>query len=174
MKKILLLLCILASTAMSAKAMEDNVHFSGALIAEPCIIPDTDTDIHLDFGSIINKALYQYARTPSVAFSIHLTECNTSLANTVNVTFTGTEQQALPGYLSLDSGSTAKGVVIGIESSDGVLIPLNKSSPTYQISDEENALNFNAFVQILPDAARDHSLVEGGFTAISTFVLSYQ
>ncbi len=92
-----------------AMAAEDNVHFSGALVSEPCTLPDADKDIKLDFGSVIVKSLYQYQRTKSQPFSIHLQACDPAILSTVSVTFQGTADTELPQMLALDAGSAAKG-----------------------------------------------------------------
>ncbi|WP_236916836.1 fimbrial protein [Cronobacter sakazakii] len=176
MKIKLIIFCIIAVSMVinDAEAVDNNVHFSGALVSEPCILPDADTEISLDFGSVISKYLYEYQRTKSVEFSINLAGCNPSIKNTVGVTFNGNEQPDMPGYLSLDSSSQAKGVAIGLESPEGVFFSNNKSTPFYPLVNGDNALKFKAFIQILPDALAKHSLIEGEFTAISTFILNYQ
>uniref|UniRef100_UPI001F557CA2 fimbrial protein n=1 Tax=Enterobacter asburiae TaxID=61645 RepID=UPI001F557CA2 len=83
----------------------DNIHFSGALVAEPCTLPDSDTDIHVDFGTVIVKYLYQYQRTKSQMFTIHLENCDPSILKTVSVTFKGTTDDELTDMLTLDTSS---------------------------------------------------------------------
>ncbi|HGC6387727.1 TPA: fimbrial protein [Cronobacter dublinensis] len=158
----------------SVSAAEDNVHFSGALVSEPCMLPDTDTDIHLDFGTVIEKYLYQYQRTKSQPFSIHLTECDPAILSTVSVTFQGTADTELTDMLALDASSSAKGVAVGFELEDGSQLALNKASPFSQLNTGDNMLTFNAFVQAQPSVLLNHSLRAGAFTAISTFILAYQ
>ncbi|NCH59556.1 fimbrial protein [Cronobacter dublinensis] len=160
--------------SLSASAAEDNVHFSGALVSEPCTLPDADTDIHLDFGTVIEKYLYKYQRTKSQPFAIHLKDCDPTLMNTVSVTFQGTADSELTDMLALDTSSTAKGVAVGFELEDGTPLALNKASPFGQLNTGNNILIFNAFVQAQPSVLLSHSLKRGGFTAISTFILAYQ
>lgn len=62
-------------------AAADNMHFSGALVAEPCTLRPGDEDIRLDFGTVIDKYLYTYGRTPGKAFSLVLQDCDISLGN---------------------------------------------------------------------------------------------
>ncbi|WP_105665499.1 fimbrial protein [Cronobacter dublinensis] len=158
----------------SVSAAEDNVHFSGALVSEPCTLPDTDTDIHLDFGSVINKYLYQYKRTKSQPFSIHLEDCDTTIMNTVSIMFQGTGDSELTDMLALETTSTAKGVAVGLEFEDGSLLSLNKASPFRHINTGDNTLTFNAFVQAQPSALINRTLQMGTFTAIGTFILAYK
>lgn len=160
--------------ANNALAAEDNVHFSGVLVAEPCSLPDINSDIQLNFGTVVEKYLYQYQRTRSQPFTISLKDCDPTLMSTVSVKFQGTADTELTDLLALDASSTAKGVAIGIELEDGTLLPLNKTGPYNQLSSGENTLKFNAFVQAQPTVIANKSLKAGEFKAISTFILSYQ
>ncbi|MFW0880073.1 fimbrial protein [Cronobacter dublinensis] len=155
-------------------AAEDNVHFSGALVSEPCTLPDADTDIHLDFGTVIEKYLYQYQRTKSQPFSIHLTECDPAILSSVSVTFQGTADTALKDMLALDASSSAKGVAVGLELADGTPLAINKASPYTTLTSGSNTLDFNAYVQIQPSTVDNKTLTAGEFTAISTFIIGYQ
>lgn len=175
MKKSILLPVMLAAFMPAYGAVAaDNVRLSGALVAEPCTLPDADTDIRLDFGTVVTKYLYQYQRTKSQPFAIHLQECDPSVMKTVSVTFRGTADTELPDLLALDASGTAKGVAVGIERQDGTLLPVNKAGPEMPLVSGSTTLNFKAFVQIQPGALAKRSLTEGSFTAISTFILGYQ
>ncbi|ELJ4094512.1 type 1 fimbrial protein [Salmonella enterica] len=156
------------------QAAPDNVHFSGALVAEPCTLPDEDTSIQLDFGSVIEKYLYQYTRTQGQPFTIHLLDCDPSMMNTVSVMFTGTANTELTDLLATETTSSARGVAIGIELQNGVLLPVNKPSPYGNLAAGNNDLNFTAFVQATPSAIANKTLGAGDFRAIATFQLSYQ
>lgn len=153
---------------------DDNVHFSGVLVAEPCTLPESDTDIKLDFGSVIKKSLYQYQRTKSQPFTIHLEDCDPSLMSTVNVTFGGTEDTELNTMLALDPLSSAKGVAIGFEQSDGTPLAINTAGMYQQLTQGNNMLIFNAYLQVTPSAMSTKTIVSGDFTAVSTFILAYQ
>lgn len=152
----------------------DNVHFSGALVAEPCTLPDTDTDIHVDFGTVVEKYLYQNERTKDIPFTIHLEDCDTNVMNTVSVTFDGVADDELTDMLALDASSTGKGMAIGMELPDGSPLVINKATSYKQLTQGSNELTFDAFVQIKPTVLNSKLLVAGDFSAISTFVLSYQ
>ena len=166
-----LLMLVLANTVHAAV---DNVHFSGALVSEPCTLPEADQDIHLDFGTVIEKYLYQYQRTKSQSFTIHLTECDPTILNTISVTFQGAADTELTNMLALDNSSTSKGVAIGLELADSTPLAINKASPYTQLTTGNNTLTFNAFVQAEPTAVSSKSLTEGEFTATASFVLAYQ
>nr|EGT4338198.1 type 1 fimbrial protein [Cronobacter muytjensii] len=150
------------------------MRFSGALVSEPCTLADADTDIRLDFGSLIEKYLYQYQRTKPQPFSIHLQECDPTLMNTVSVTFQGTADTELTELLAPDAASTAKGVAIGLTLADGTPLAINKASPYTQLSSGNNTLTFNAYIQARPTVITNKSLTAGDFTATANFVLAYQ
>ncbi|EOC3061671.1 fimbrial protein [Cronobacter dublinensis] len=66
MKRFIFLIAPLLTLALLKQAQaEDNVHFSGALIATSCTLPDSDKDININFGVIVEKYLYKYQRTKS-------------------------------------------------------------------------------------------------------------
>ena len=173
-KTCLLLSAALGLTSVGVIAAEDNVHFSGALVTEPCVLPDADKDIQLDFGAVIEKYLYQYQRTKSQPFSIHLAECDPAILSTVSVTFQGTADTELTEMLALDAASTAKGVAVGLELADGKPLAINKASPYSQLTSGDNKLTFNAFIEAKQAKIADKSLMAGDFTATANFVLSYQ
>lgn len=58
----LMALVVTPLPVIAAGENENNVHLYGALVAEPCVVPSGDEEIHLDFGSIIDK--YLNTRTP--------------------------------------------------------------------------------------------------------------
>ncbi|HDR2651960.1 type 1 fimbrial protein [Enterobacter asburiae] len=161
---------LLVNTAQAA----DNVHFSGALVSEPCSIPDSDTDIHVDFGSVIIKYLYQYQHTKSELFTIHLENCDPSVMKTVSVTFEGIADDELTDMLALDASASARGVAIGLETSNGTSLVINKSSPFTQLTNGNNELTFSAYIQAKPTEIANSSLTPGNISAVSTFMLNYQ
>lgn len=171
---VILLSTALGLASVGAMAMEDNVHFSGSLVNEPCVLPDADKDIRLDFGTVIEKSLYEHQRTKSQPFSIHLTECDPVILSTVSVTFQGTADTVLTDMLALDASSTAKGVAIGLELADGTPLAINKSSPYIQLTKGNNTLTYKAFIQAQPIVIAEKKLTAGDFTATANFVLGYQ
>ncbi|PZQ93649.1 MAG: fimbrial protein, partial [Flavobacterium psychrophilum] len=97
-----------------------------------------------------------------------------SILKTVSVTFKGTTDDELTDMLTLDTSSSAKGIAIGLELNDGVLLAVNKSSPATQLVSGKNSLTFGAYVKAKPTMVASKSLSPGDFTANSTFLLSYQ
>lgn len=155
-------------------ADENNVHLYGALVAEPCVVQPGDEDIPLDFGTVIDKLLYQNSRTPGQSFAIHLQGCDLSLGNRVAMTFRGTENTALPGLLAIDAGSQARGIAIGLETTEGKALALNVTSGQYPLQAGSNVLALKAFVQGEPEALTSRSIERGAFSATATFMLAYE
>ncbi|HCU0895341.1 TPA: fimbrial protein [Serratia marcescens] len=155
-------------------AAADNMHFSGALVAEPCTLRPGDEDIRLDFGTVIDKYLYTYGRTPGKAFSLVLQDCDISLGNTVKVTFSGAESAALPGLLKPDGGSQATGIALGLETMAGAPLALNKPSEGYVIGKGSNSLQLQVYVRGEPEAIAQKSIGLGAFSSVATFGLEYE
>ncbi|HGC5851223.1 TPA: fimbrial protein [Serratia marcescens] len=171
----LLLVPILMAVPLSALAAGDNnLYLHGALVAEPCVVPPGDEEITLDFGTIIDKYLYLNTRTLGQAFEIHLEECDLTLGKAVNVTFTGTENQALPGLLAIDGGSEATGIAIGFETPSAKPLPLNTQSGKSLLQDGGNIIALRAYVQGEPLAIADQTIGRGAFSAVATFNLEYE
>jgi len=163
-----------AGPGMALAAVENNVHFSGTLVAEPCVIPAGEENVRLEFGTVVDKYLYANQRTHSQPFTIHLTECDPAIAPTLSVTFSGTPSTALPGLLALDAGSGASGVAIGLETQDGKALPLEQISPVTVLVAGENRVTYQAYVQGEPGAIADRSIGHGEFTATANFSLNYE
>ncbi|MBW4217888.1 type 1 fimbrial protein [Enterobacter cloacae subsp. cloacae] len=175
LRQLIFTLFALAVTNLGlANAADDNVKFSGILVAEPCVIPPGEENVQLDFGTVVDKYLYANQRTRSQPFTIHLTECDTAIAETVSVTFSGAPNAALPGLLALDAGSSASGVAIGLEMPDGKTLPLGQVSPATTLLTGENNLMYQAYVQGEPDAIANRNIEHGEFTATVNFSLNYE
>ncbi|HFK5395527.1 TPA: fimbrial protein, partial [Escherichia coli] len=88
----------------------------------------------------------------------------------VRVTLTGTEDSEQPGFLALDAASTAQGVGIGMEKTDGTAVLINNTSgATFVLSSGNNDLHFNAWLQ----AKSGRDVTMGDFTASLTATFEY-
>lgn len=163
-----LLLC--SSPVMAA----DNMRLHGALVAEPCVIPPGDETVVLDFDTVIDKYLYLNTRTPGQTFELHLAQCDLSLGKTVRVTFSGKESTALPGLLALNVGSQASGIAIGMETTQGEPLAINKPGKAQALVSGTNILTARAYVQGEPEALKHNSIERGPFSAVATFSLDYE
>ncbi|HBH6953692.1 TPA: fimbrial protein [Serratia marcescens] len=163
-------LCCLSTLAGAV----DNLRFSGALVAEPCVIPPGQESIELNFGSVVDKYLYTNQRTPGMPFEINLAECDLSLGKTVIATFNGHESMPLPGLLALAPGSKSSGIAIGLETTAGEALPINNASARIRLSAGTTVINLQAYVRAEPAAIANKGLVHGDFNAVATFGLEYE
>lgn len=168
------LFAILLSCSGFALAIPNNLHLHGFLVEEPCTIKPGDDAILLDFGNVPDKTLYAYGRTTSEAFAINLIECDTSIGNSVNITFSGTPSLPLPGYLALQDSSSASGFAIGIEDDTGLLLPINEIGEKLPLSNGATQLKFKAYLKGEPNAITQQQIKRGPFNAIATFKLDYE
>ncbi|MGJ3356061.1 type 1 fimbrial protein, partial [Providencia sp. Je.9.19] len=74
------LLSALLLGSLSGTEAAPNVRLFGTLVTEPCTV--VTEDIQVDFGTIVDKYLYQNARTLGQRFAIELADCDLSLGNT--------------------------------------------------------------------------------------------
>lgn len=175
-------MCVLAAAlglsnllnAAMAAAPEVSVLYRGNLVAEPCTLLPEDETVTLNFGTVIDKYLYLNGRTSSKPFQLRLMDCDTSLGNTVKMTFSGTESVALPGLLALDGGSEASGIAIGLETQNGQVLALNQQSRGQEITAGNNLIRLQAYVRGEPDAITNRTIERGMFTAVATFALDYE
>lgn len=167
---ILALFPIFVSNAYSAT----EINFTGALIAEPCLIEEGDEAKELDFGTVIDRDIYTRQKSKNMPVTIVLTRCSADVAKTVTITFNGNENSMLPGFLAINSGSNATGIAIGMETLSGQQILINKTSPPVTLEAGRTLILLNAFIQGEPNAVRDYSISSGYFSATATFSLNYQ
>lgn len=151
----------------------DNLSFRGQLVSEPCTLRPGDEALTLDMNDVSTQYLYANSRTTGSPFNIHLEGCDTSIADSVTTTFSGTPNPALPGLLALDGSSVAKGIALGIETTDNVQVPLNVPSDELALSNGSNVIAFKAYVIGEPQALADKTVNAGLFRATSTFTLDY-
>jgi type 1 fimbria pilin len=178
-----LLSLLLSVAAPHAGAAEDEGHNALALLVsvsmqvvdQPCKLRPGDEQIAMDFGNIINKTLGLHGRTASKPFSIHLEQCDPKIKKSVSIVFNGAEDKELAGLLALQPGSEASGIAIGLETSTGVPIAINKSSNWATLVSGTNELKLGAYVAAAPaHLKQDRALTLGAFTAAANFTLLYQ
>ena len=168
------MLLLLATPLLSVEAQAaDNLNFKGDLVAAACTLHPGDAAIDINFAEISAQSLYLNTRTVGRPFELHLEGCDISIADSVTVMFGGVESAQLPGFLALGAGSSARGIAIGLETSDDQPLPLNVSSDEQTLSNGANVISLKAFVQGEKDAIANQKIRKGRFTATSTFTLAY-
>ncbi|NWF08462.1 type 1 fimbrial protein [Pseudomonas salomonii] len=151
----------------------DNLMFKGNLVEEACTLRPGDEAITLELWDVTSKHLYINTRTVGKRFQLHLEECDTTIGNTVTITFGGAENGELPGLFALDGGSGASGIGVGIETLSDKPLPVNAVSDEQVLSDGSNVIELKAFVQGEPTAIRDQTIGHGAYKVTSTFTLDY-
>lgn len=170
----MVLACYLPLQLSTAVAVTSNVEIAvNVTVVEPtCQIPAGEETIPLEFDTIDVKDLYSGATTPVKPFNIHLVCEGLEESKTVTATFSGNESEGLPGYLGLDSGSSASGVAIELLSNEDHLA-LNDTSKPYTLDAEDNELQFGARLIAKPAAISNKTISTGEYSATATFSLDY-
>lgn len=155
-------------------AEEDNLYFSGSLVNEPCVLAVEDALIELDFMSVANKDLYLNGRTSGRPITLRLQNCQLGAGkDRVNITFNGPESVDPPGLLELQN-SDVHGLLIGLESSSGKLLRLNKIHDMGKFYKGNNLVGFNAFLQGETQALAEKNIGLGTFSTSLKVVVGYE
>ncbi|HDW7645034.1 TPA: type 1 fimbrial protein, partial [Escherichia coli] len=100
-----------------------------------------------------------------------------TMGKVVKLTFKGTEEQNLPGYLQVSGVNSGK-LGIGIIDTDGSsLLKLNQVQNGGQgnkVEQDSVTLDFKAFLQATPKSIKEKSIQPGKFSSIATFELVYK
>jgi len=151
----------------------DNLRFKGNLVEDACTLRPGDEAIALELWDLTSKHLYIHQRSVGKRFTLHLENCDTTVSNSVTISFGGTENRELPGLLALDGGSGASGIGVGIETLSDKPLPLNAVSDQQVLSDGSNAIELKAYVRGEPTALNNQTIGHGAYTVTSTFMLDY-
>lgn len=155
-----------------ATAADKEIDFFGTVVNRPCNIEPQSADQVVEMDTVIVKTLYRYGHSNPVPFSIKLTDCKTAVYQSVNVTFSGTEDPELPGKLAINNGTN--GAAIALFDGKGTDIDLNQATSAVALQDGATVLNFTAYVQGHPSAIQNKTITEGEFSSVANFVLAYQ
>lgn len=154
-----------------------TVHFRGSLVAAPCSVNANSADQVVTLGEY---TLHQFKakgdKTSLLPFKIILEDCDTSIAQTAAVAFSGQQDSADNGLLAIDSSSmgnttTASGVGIQIldETSTAVKPDGTQFSSAHKLIDGQNTLNFSARYVSTVDKP-----TAGQANADATFIMKYE
>lgn len=164
---------------MPVHSVENNIQITGNLVTEPCSLAPESADIPLDFGTIVGKYFQTAKRTPGIRFSIKLIDCDASMGNSATVTFLGAESGSLPGLLATNNGEE-NGLAFGIETLPDAesevapqLIPINKPSPLFLLSNNESVIALQGYIEAEPEAIETNTLKPGPFAVTATFKVDY-
>mgnify|MGYP002516883752 CR=1 FL=1 len=163
------LAALLAYGGMAQAA--DNLHFYGNLLSKSCtLVIQGETLAEVHFPTISRKDLMVTGQSARVPVVFQLKDCKGPAEYQVRVTLTGTEDSGQPGFLALDTSSTAQGVGIGMEKTDGMQVAINNTNgATFALTNGNNDINFRAWLQA--KSGRDVTI--GEFTASLTATFEY-
>lgn len=160
-----------------AWASSSEVEFKGVLVAEPCMVAtgNNGENVVVDFGTIENKTFYSKSgrRTWLQPFHIILKDCDLTLGKEVKITFIGAEDSEQPGLLAITSSMGVEHLAVGLMTSAGKELGLNKQTSAYDLSAGDTQLNFKAYVQASDEGIKNRSIGFGAFEATSTFEVEY-
>lgn len=170
----LLAITLTSSPYAVSEQPQDNLIFSGSLVALPCILAEGKNTVELGFGTIAEKTFYYNDKVNTRPFKLELAECDLDVGNYVRIYFTGMKNSALPSLLALDPSSGAAGIAVGFQTEDGQPLPLEKETSKYLLKSGDNVITFNAYLKGEPEAVAKQNIVVGDFTATATFNLEYE
>jgi type 1 fimbria pilin len=159
----------LISTGQAA----DNLRFKGNLVEQACTLRPGDEAVRLELWDLTSKHLYINTRSVGKRFQLHLLDCDTTIGNSVTITFGGVQNRELPGLLALDGGSGASGIAVGLETLSDKPLPVDTVSDRQVLSNGNNVIELKAYVRGEPTAIRDQTIGHGAYTVTSTFTLDY-
>ncbi|EFL4480735.1 fimbrial protein [Escherichia fergusonii] len=152
-------------------AVDNNLHFYGNLLSKSCtLVVDGQYLAEVHFPTVSRQDLNVAGQSARVPVVFKLKDCKGPAGYNVKVTLVGVEDSEQPGFLALDSSSTAHGVGIGMEKTDGTKVAINNTSgATFTLTNGNNNINFRAWLQA--KSGRDVTI--GDFTASVTATFEY-
>jgi len=153
-----------------------TVHFRGSLIDAACSVSTDSADQIVDLGQ---HPLHDFKavgdKTELRPFTIKLEDCDTSVATTAAVAFSGAVDSTNADLLAVDAtegngaGATGVGIQILDEKSKTVKVDGSSFSSAHKLIDGENVLNFKSrYVSTVA------SPTAGQANADATFIMQYQ
>ncbi len=169
---------LVSSAANAADPVTVNggtVHFQGELVNAACAVSTQSDGQIVKLGQYRTAAFTKVGDTSSqIPFNIVLTDCDSTVAATASVAFTGQTDATDPTLLAVNSSgnaTTAKGV--GIEILDRTSKTLSPNGSTFStaqtLNDGENTIPFTARYKATAATA-----TAGAANADATFVMKYE
>lgn len=170
---------ILGVMLFFATETRSDVLLQGNLLDRPCKIDPASQTQNVTFTETATPLYWSSpGKSAMKTFSVRLTNCYaSSVGKVVKLTFNGSEELTLPGYLAT-TGTNAGRLAIGLVDTDGItLLKLgspHNSSAGDSVAGSSLDLRFKAFVQATPDAIAQKNVVPGNYSATATFEVNYQ
>lgn len=175
--KTIILTLFMTGTAWSTGVFTGtNITFHGRVIAPACVAIPTPGTPDIDFHQVSTRDLYSSQKTKPIPFVIHLQGCNASVMKTATVTFSGSENLALPNHLKItpQGAGGASGVGIALEENNGTPIQLNKPTSATNLATANAEIAFNTYLEAEPQALKNSAIHVGKFTSSVNYIVNYQ
>lgn len=144
-----------------------TITFDGMVVTTACEVASGSFNVNLEeVGTNSLRAAGSESPTKK-DFSIQLTGCDTTVMESVTVTFSGTADSTDTTALA-PSGGTATKVAIRLYNNDGTRINLGTASKPIALMDNQTSLNFKAAI-ISPQG----QATAGAVQATATYTLTY-
>lgn len=156
-----------------------GLDFKGNLLDRPCQIDPSSVAQDVSFRETATPLYHVWpGKNYEEKFQIKLVNCHaTTMGKVVQLTFKGTGEPKLPGYLQVSGVNSGK-LGIGIIDTDGSsLLKLGQVQSGGQGNKVETnsvTLNFKAFVQATSEAIANRTVQPGDYSATATFELLYK
>jgi len=169
-----LVLTSAAAFAATTTVNGGTVHFKGELVNAACAVDAGSVDQTVQLGQYRTAKLAAAGDvSQNVGFNIQLNDCDTTVAKTAKVAFTGVAANAAnPTVLSVASSAAGAATNVGIQILDSKSVPLGLDGATFS-----TAMNLKDGVNILPFQARYYALgatTAGVANADATFAVQYE
>lgn len=150
------------------------VHFKGELVNAACAVDADSVEQTVRLGQFRTSKLAKAGDTSgSVGFNIQLNDCDTTVAASAKIAFTGVSANATnPTVLSVASSAAGAATNVGIQILDSKSIPLGLDGAIFS-----SAITLKDGTNILPFQARYYALgatTAGIANADATFAVQYE
>ncbi|HHN6603704.1 TPA: fimbrial protein [Escherichia coli] len=170
---------LLSAIFLPVSGYASELGFKGNLLDRPCQIDPSSAAQDVMFRET-SAPLYHVwpGKSYEEKFQIKLVNCHAStMGKVVQLTFKGTEEPKLPGYLQVSGVNSGK-LGIGIIDTDGSsLLKLNQVQNGGQgnkVEKDSVTLDFKAFVQATSEAITNKTVQPGDYSSTATFELLYK
>ena len=156
-----------SGTSWAGTITGGTITFDGTVVTTACEVASGSFGVNLgEVGTNSLKAAGSESPTKK-DFSIQLTGCDTTVMESVTVTFSGTADSTDATALT-PSGGTATKVAIRLYNNDGTKISLGTASKPIALMNNQTSLNFKAAF-ISPQG----QATAGAVQATATYTLTY-
>lgn len=170
---------LLSAMFLSVSGHASELGFKGNLLDRPCQIDPSSVAQDVTFRETATPLYHAWpGKSYEEKFQIKLVNCHaTTMGKVVELTFKGTEEPELPGYLQVSGVNNGK-LGIGIIDTDGSsLLKLNQvhnGGQGNRVDKNSVTLNFKAFVQATSEAITNRTVQSGDYSTSATFELLYK